>query len=118
MSSARFVTRQPGDYVLSELYQLESGPFFQVTLEVPISEEDRVTKKPVRLFVSRTPNKEAVYTHPNGDLVFESHGRLDPMGYPFKVSIFLEMGDTRIKGASIAVERYAVDVIHQHLNVR
>ena len=116
MSSARFMTRQPGDYVLSELYQ-QRNDFFQVILEVPMVNDDRVIDRPIRIYINRTPDKEAVYTHPNGDLVFESYGRLHPSAYPFKVSIFLQLGDTKATGASISIERYAVDVIRERLNV-
>lgn len=117
VDSTRFVTRQTGDYVAKELYRESTDPF-QVTIEVLVPEEDRVTERALRLYIDRTPMKEAVYRHPNGDFVFESQARLSPSGYPFKISISLQMGETSLTGASITVKSYVSDLIRQHLNIR
>ncbi|NCC20230.1 hypothetical protein EOM33_04165 [Candidatus Saccharibacteria bacterium] len=117
MDNTRFITRQTGDYVVGELYRERADPF-QVTIEVLVPEEDRVTVRELRLYIDRTPTKKAVYRHPNGDLVCESQARFSPSGYPFKVSISLQMGETSVTGASIAVKSYVSDIIRQHLNVR
>ncbi len=81
-----------------ELYRESTDPF-QVTIEVLVPEDDRVTERALRLYIDRTPMKEAVYRHPNGDFVFESQARLEPLRLSLQNKHFSPDGRDELDGS-------------------